>query len=104
MREGQSSMRADWASLEGHAINGVFPLLRLLGSSERSAVFLSRAVTMTPSDVALKLVPIVAGRAELLLPRWRSAAALDHPHLLRLFDAGECEIGDERYLYAVMEY
>jgi len=97
-------MKADWANLEGHAIGGVFPLLRLLGSSERSAVFLSRTTTMTPSDVALKLVPAIAGQAELLLARWRSATALDHPHLLRLFEAGECEIGEQRYLYLVMEY
>src|SRR5262249_3323903 len=76
-RRGRSSMTADWANLEGHTINGVFPLLRLLGSSERSAVFLSRTATGTPSDIALKLVPAVAGRGEVLLPRWRAAAALD---------------------------
>jgi TonB family protein len=97
-------MTADWASLEGRVINGVFPLLRLLEGAERSAVFLSRAGTNTPSDVALKLVPAIPGRAELLLPRWRFATALDHPHLLRLFEAGECEIGEQRYLYLVMEY
>jgi TonB family protein len=97
-------MNADWATLEGQLIRGAFPLLRLLGSSEGSAVFLSRAATMTPSDVALKLVPAIPGQAELLLPRWRSATALDHPHLLRLFEAGECEVGEQRYLYLVMEY
>ncbi len=97
-------MRADWATLEGHTISGTLPLLRLLGSSERSAVFLSRAATTPPSDVAVKLVPAVAGGAELLLPRWRSAMALDHPHLLRLFEAGEFEVDEQRYLYAVMEY
>jgi TonB family protein len=52
----------------------------------------------------LKLVPAIPGRAELLLPRWRSAAALDHPHLLRLMEVGECELGEQRYLYLVMEY
>lgn len=97
-------MGADWANLEGRVIGGVFPLLRLLGSSERSAVFLSRAATMTPSDVALKLIPAMPGRAELLLSRWRSATALDHPHLLRLFEAGEYEAGEQRYLYSVTEY
>ncbi len=103
-REDWLPMTADWASLEGRMINGVYPLLRLLGSAERSAVFLSRSVTDPPSDIAVKLVPAIPGRAELLLPRWRSATALDHPHLLRLFEAGECEVGGQRYLYLVMEY
>ncbi len=97
-------MSADWAGFEGQAVNGVWPLMRLLGSSERSAVFLSRTANDPPSSVALKLVPAIAGRAELLLPRWRSAAAIDHPHLLRLFEVGECAIGAQRYLYLVMEY
>ena len=97
-------MSADWANLEGQSIKGVFPLLRLLGSSEQSAVFLSRTATNTPSSVALKLVSAIAGRAERLLPRWRSATALDHPHLLRLLEVGECEVAEQRYLYLVMEY
>ena len=97
-------MGAGWASLEGNVVGGVFPLLRLLGSSERSAVFLSRATTSTPSDVVVKLIPAIPGRAELLLPRWRTAAALDHPHLLRLFDSGEYDVGEQRYLYSVSEY
>lgn len=97
-------MTADWAGLEGQVVGGVFPLLQLLGSSERSAVFLSRRVTDSSPNVALKLVPAAPGRAELFLPRWRAAAALDHPHLLRLFDVGECEVGEQRYLYFVMEH
>jgi TonB family protein len=97
-------MAADWANLEGHTIRGVFPLLRLLGSSERSAVFLSRAATIASSDIAVKVVPAIPGEAEPLLPRWQSATALDHPHLLRLFEAGEFELGEQRYLYSVMEY
>jgi TonB family protein len=60
--------------------------------------------TNTPSSVALKLVPAIPGRAELLLPRWRSAIALRHPHLLRLLEGGECQLGEQRYLYSVMEY
>ncbi len=48
---GQSSMSADWAQLEGRiGQRQSFPLLRLLGSSERSAVFLSRSA----SDCALQ--------------------------------------------------
>ena len=97
-------MQADWAQLEGRIVNGVFPLLRLLGSSERSAVFLSRSARDGASSVALKLVPAIAGRAELLLPRWRSASSIEHPHLLRLFEVGECEIDGQRYLYSAMEY
>ncbi len=97
-------MQTEWANLEGHAVRDVFSLIRLLGSSERSAVFLSRATGLTASEVALKLVPAIPGQADLLLARWRSVVGLEHPHLLRIFEAGECELGGQRYVYSVMEY
>lgn len=93
-----------WTSLEGSVVNGVFPLHRYLGGSDRSGVFLTESSKRTPPEVVIKLVPVIATPAELQLSRWLTAAELSHPHLLRIFEAGKCEVEGLHYLYAVMEY
>ena len=96
-------MSADWAKLETHVVNGAFPLERCIGSTARSAVFLTHATRHAPSAIALKLVPFDPLTGESQLARWRAAAEVSHPHLLRLFEVGDCELDGERYLYARME-
>jgi hypothetical protein len=93
-----------WTSLEGSVVNGVFPLHRYLGGSDFSGVFLTESSKRTPSEVVIKLVPVIATPAEVQLSRWLIAADLSHPHLLRIFEAGKCEVEGLHYLYAVMEY
>lgn len=93
-----------WARLEGHAINGMFPLLRYLGRSSHSVVFLTESATPGHSELALKLVPAAAGLAQLQLARWRASAALAHPRLIQIFDAGQCQIGERPFLYVVTDY
>lgn len=93
-----------WTQWEGQIINGIFPLRRLLGSSDRSAVFLSEYKARNLADVAIKLVPADALGAEAQLVQWGTAAALSHPHLLRLFDLGRCQLGGREFLFVVMEY
>jgi serine/threonine protein kinase len=34
----------------------------------------------------------------------RTAATLSHPHLIRLLDAGRCQLGGHQFLFVVMEY
>jgi TonB family protein len=102
--EASNSMSAAWTNLEGHVLNGVFPLLRYVGSSEQSGVFLTESAKHTQSQVAVKLVPVSAARADAQLSHWQAVVALDHPHLLRMFEAGQCSIGEQRYLYAVIEH
>ncbi len=97
-------MREAWAALEGHAVNGVFPLRRYLGSSDHSGVFLSEFKSGAPSQVALKLVPAAGTLADSQLSLWFAASVLDCPHLLRLLDAGRCQVEGLHYVYAVMEY
>jgi len=100
------STRDVWAALEGHAVNGVFPLRRHLGSSDHSGVFLTEFAGREPSEVALKLVaaPATPTLADSQLSRWLAASRLDHPHLLRLLGAGRCQVDGMHYLYALMEY
>jgi serine/threonine protein kinase len=93
-----------WAKLEGHAINGVFPLLRYLGRSNHSVVFLTESTQPARSELALKLVPAAPALAQLQLARWRASAALAHPHLIQIFDTGQCLIGERPFLYVVTDY
>src|SRR5205807_1730262 len=57
-----------------------------------------------PQAAAIKLVSPVSGNAEQQVSRWQLAATLTHPHLLRVFHAGQCKIGKIPLVYLVMEY
>ncbi len=92
-----------WTRWQGHLINGVFPLGRYLGCSDHSGVFITKSAAR-PAEVAIKLVPTNRALAESLLPRWKRAGGLAHPHLLRLLEWGGCQLDGLPYLYAVMEY
>ncbi|MGA9392835.1 MAG: protein kinase, partial [Candidatus Sulfotelmatobacter sp.] len=95
---------------EGRLIEGKFPLQKWLGGSEHSAVFLTeRNGGNGGQKAAIKLVRAKALSAERLeeetaLSRWADSARLSHPHLLRLYESGRCQLEGERYLYVVMEY
>lgn len=88
---------------QGNVVNGAFPLGRYLGCSDHSGVFLTQSATHS-SELAIKLVPTNRALAESLLPRWKRAGGLAHPHLLRLVEWGGCQLEGLPYLYAVMEY
>src|SRR5512137_3006980 len=102
--ESSELMSDVWTRWQGHVINGVFPLGRLLGCSDHSGVFLTQSAAPGPSEVAVKLVPADRALAELLLPRWKRAGGIVHPHLLRLLQWGGCQLDGLPYLYLVMEY
>ena len=93
-----------WKQWEGEVVNGEFQLLRYLGGSEHSAVFLTRRADREPQDVAIKLIQANAENPELQLSWWELAAKLSHPHLLRLFQLGRCQLHGTELLYAVTEY
>jgi len=87
---------------EGLAVDGKFPLRQWLGGSEHSAVFLSERPGQA-EKIAIKLIAQGA-EAERQLSHWRAAAQLSHPHLMRIFEAGRCQIDGQPLLYLVMEY
>ncbi|MGH7868061.1 MAG: hypothetical protein ACREP9_10650, partial [Candidatus Dormibacteraceae bacterium] len=96
-----------WKQWEGHVINasnGQFPLHRHLGSSAHSAVFLTEYGQETPQHAAIKFIPDNLRNVEMHLSRWEGTRRLSHPNLLRVFEAGRCQLGDLRLLYVVMEY
>jgi Protein kinase domain len=92
-----------WTRLEGQVVNGAFPLRRYLGSSDHSGVFLTEYTAQNLPHAALKLVPAIPTLAESQLAHW-SAASVSHPHLIRLFETGRCQLGGLHYLYVIMDY
>jgi len=93
-----------WKQWEGRVVNEEFPLLRYLGGSDHSAVFLTKRADREPQEVAIKLSLADAKNPELQLSWWELAAKLNHPHLLRLFQRGRCRLDGTELLYVVTEY
>jgi TonB family protein len=97
-------MSEAWKQWEGQVADGRFPLRQHLGGSDHSAVFLTEYGEGGRQRAAVKLIAADPASADLQLSRWKHAAQLFHPHLLRLFEMGRCEIGGTALLYLVMEY
>ncbi len=97
-------MSHTWEQFVGQVVDGNFPLLQFLGRSESAAVFLTeRHDGDRIVKAAIKLIPAAPENNELQLSRWRTAAELSHPHLIRLFETGTSELGGLPLLYVVME-
>jgi hypothetical protein len=93
-----------WTRWEHQVVNGVFPLRRLLGCSDRAAVFLTEYKPKNLANAAIKLVRTDGLGAKAQLKRWEAAAALSHPHLVRLFEVGRWRPGRREFVFVVMEY
>ncbi|HEY1423845.1 MAG TPA: TonB family protein [Candidatus Acidoferrum sp.] len=100
-------MSATTQHLLGQLADGRFPLRKLLGVSPNSAVFLTYNRPEHPGDpapdAAIKLIPEEPSTSAAQLEHWRSAAALAHPGLLRIFHFGRCVIDGAPCLYIVTE-
>src|ERR1700680_3122253 len=96
-------MSESWKQWDGQVVDARFLLRRYLGGSEHSAVFLTER-GIPPQKVAIKFIQLDEPDAELQLFRWKHAATLSHPHLLRVYESGRCHLGDFDLLYVVMEY
>jgi len=88
------------AQWEGRTIEGAFPLRQFLGGAESSAVFLT---THDARNAAIKLIQADPQTSEQQLFRWREAAKLSHPNLIRIFSTGRTELDGMSLLYIVMD-
>jgi serine/threonine protein kinase len=93
-----------WTEWERRIVNGVYPLRRFLGGSDHSGVFLTDYKAGNLPEVAIKFVPADTVQTEVQLVQWGTAGTLSHPHLLRLFDVGRCQVRGRAFLFVVMEY
>ena len=97
-------MRAGWTKWENQVVNGYFPLRRSLGSSDHSAAFLTEHKGQMLPDAVLKLVPAIPTLKQAQMSQWSVAAGVSHPHLARLLDSGQCQLGGLPFLFVAMEY
>src|ERR1035441_5485748 len=97
-------MTEDWTKWESLVVNGAYPLRRFLARADHSVVFLTEYTRNAAGDAAIKLIPADPVCAEAQLERWNAVVALSHPHLIRLFDVGRCQLGGHPFLFVVMEY
>ena len=97
-------MNDSWKQWEGQVVNGKFPLQRFLGGSEHGGVFLVDESAGGKPQTAIKLVPAASVDANDQLRQWKAAADLDHPNVIRLFEAGRCELVGTDFLYVLTEY
>ncbi|HTA29346.1 MAG TPA: protein kinase [Candidatus Cybelea sp.] len=85
-------------------VDGKFRLGQLVGRTERSAVFLTDYAGQPVKKAAIKLIPADSVDAPAQLARWKHAAKLSHPPLVRILEMGRCELDHIDMLYVVMEY
>jgi TonB family protein len=98
------TMTEDWTKeWERRIVNGVYPLRRFLGRSNHSVVFLTECKAQNVAQAAIKILPAYPALMEAQLSHWKRVAALSHPHLIRLLDAGRCELGGHKFLFVVMD-
>jgi len=93
-----------WTKWESLVVNGAFPLRRFLGSSDHSVVFLTEYTALNIPDAAIKLIPADPALADAQISQWRAVATLCDPNLIRIFEAGHCELGGYPFLFVVMEW
>src|SRR5438105_8061644 len=96
-------MAEAWKRWQGRLVAEKFVLREYLGGSEHSAVFLTERKG-EPHKAAIKLIATDPTDAYVQLARWSAAAKLSHPHLIRLFEMGRCELDGVQLLFVVMEY
>jgi len=98
-------MSETWKQWEGRTVGGRFSLQSYLGGSDHSAVFLTLMQTAAGGSekAAIKLIPAVTADAEKQLLRWKTARELHNPNLIRIFEAGRCELDSTHLLYVVEE-
>lgn len=93
--------------LLGQLVDGRFPLRKLLGTTQDSAVFLTDLPNQRPSEpaseAAIKLIPEDPDTADQQLERWKAAASLSHPGLLRILHFGRSAVDGSPCLFVVME-
>jgi TonB family protein len=93
-----------WKSWEGGVVGGKFPLRQWLGGSDHSAVFLTDRHGHSDQKAAIKLIAEIPAESERQRARWRAAAQLSHPDLIRIDEIGRCQMNGTSLLYVVMEY
>jgi TonB family protein len=102
----EAAVSREWV---GRLADGRFPLLRWLGGSQPSGVFLTDLtdrpdLTDQLQPAVIKLVPAEVEDADARAAAWQAAITLSHPNLMKVYTHGRCEIDDVPCLYVVTEF
>src|SRR5204862_140381 len=85
---------------------GPYEVTALLGSGGMAEVYRARDVRLG-REVAIKILPEELSSDEESLSRFtreaQTASALNHPHLVTIYDIGEVDVGAQRLHYIAME-
>jgi len=92
-----------WKQQEGQIVDGRYRLVLYLGGSDHSAVFLTE-LPNTRERAAIKLIGSDPAETDSQLSRLRRAAKLSHPHLARILEIGQAQIGSAHVVYLVTDY
>jgi TonB family protein len=92
-----------WKQQEGQIVDGRYRLVLYLGGSDHSAVFLTE-LPHTRERAAIKLIGSDPAETDSQLSRLRRAAKLSHPHLARILEIGQAQIGSAHVVYLVTDY
>jgi serine/threonine protein kinase len=97
-------MSNTWREWEGQVVDGRFPLIRHLGGSDHSVVFLTeRGGTDQPQKAAIKFLH-ADDKSAAQLAIWEQTAQISHASLIRIFESGRCTIAGMDLLYVVVDY
>jgi TonB family protein len=97
-------MSETWKKWEGQVVDHKYQLLKHVGSTDHSVVFLGEFRDPEPRQVAVKFISADFSGREQQLAAWSAAAQLNHPNLLRVYGGGVCKIEDMELMYVAMEY
>jgi eukaryotic-like serine/threonine-protein kinase len=87
-----------WNDLEGVSFAGRYALEQCLSATDGDAWYATKLENGAPA--AMRVAPEDGERLAL----WREAMAVDHPNLVRLFDAGRTQVENSPLIYAVCEF
>ncbi len=97
-------MSETWKQWTGQSVNGEFLLEDYLGGSGHAAVYATRFGAPNAQKAAVKFIAAELQTADQYLSRWKQAALLAHPQLLKIFASGRCRIAGVDLLYVGMEF
>jgi hypothetical protein len=94
-------MTRNWNDLEGLSLGRHWLKVCLMSSAD-DAWYLIRYDTTR--DAAIRVRDAGAPDAEMQLDLWRRATAIEHPHIVRMLDAGRADAEGDAVIYCVCEH
>jgi TonB family protein len=97
-------MSEAWNKWIGQVVDHKYQLLRFLGTTDHSAVFLAEFHDPELRRATVKFISADFAEKQEQIAAWKEAAQLSHPHLIRIYGAGACHIEEMDLLYVAMEH